>query len=219
VTLRELLSRRIDPLPSKALPSLETKYELAATLASTLYTFMLTRWHHKRFHSNSIYFLRRRHADPGSAFPDLARPYIGGFAVSRPDAPAEDTFDGTAASDETELYLHPSLREKDPKKRPSRFDISFEIYSFGVLLAEIGFWNVLPKIALSGLKKEEVQPMELRELLTGKCASDLGCWMGDRYRDAVMKCLRADQERGLGRDLNDFYWQIVLELIKCVPGA
>lgn len=221
VTLHDLLSRLVYGLPCRALPSLQTKYELAATLASTLYTFMLTRWHHKRFHSSSIFFLRRWDADPKYAFPDLTKPYIGGFAVSRPDAPNEDTFPGMTAS-ETELYLHPTLRGDGPSATPPRFDTSFEIYSFGILLAEIGFWNVLPKIALAGLKDKNVQPTKLRQLLIDKCTSDLGCWMGERYQHVALKCLTAgmpQEEGGIGSDQNDFYWQVVLELIKCASGV
>src|SRR5271155_4388265 len=52
-----------------------------------------------------------------------------------------------------------------------------------------------------------------------KCKTHLGCWMGERYCDATLRCLNAERVKdgGVGEDLNDFYWQAVLELIKCVP--
>ena len=208
MTLHSLLSRDF----SSALPSLEKKYKLAAILASTLYTFMLTRWHHKRYYSSSIYFLFSKSADNQNSGPDLSKPFVGGFAVSRPDAPNEDTFEGTMTT-ESEIYLHPDMRATASQEKP-QFRRSFEVYGFSILLAEIGFWNVLPKIALGRRRSTQVSAKNLRSLLLEKCQTDLACWMGERYRDVTIRCLRAEstQEGGVGEGLNEFYWQVVLEL-------
>jgi hypothetical protein len=44
--------------------------------------------------------------------------------------------------------------------------------------------------------------------------------MGEQYRDIVLWCLKvvdiADQ---LNRDLSDFYWDVVLELVRCAATA
>jgi hypothetical protein len=67
--------------------------------------------------------------------------YIGGFVVSRPDTPTEIFLPGVPDK-EAELYLHPGLRVQAPQK-PPKLKTAFDIYSFGLLLAEIGFWNTL----------------------------------------------------------------------------
>ena len=213
MTLHQLLSREVvGPFPSP-----ERKYELAAILASTLYTFMLTRWHHQRYHSSSIYFSYSQDASVQKNAADLSKPFIGGFSVSRLDALNEDTFEGVMTA-ESEVYPHPDMRLATPGERP-KFRKSFEIYSFGILLAEIGFWNVLPRIALGKRKSTQVSPAELRNLLIEKYQTDLACGMGERYRDKTLRCLRAahTQDGGLEEDLNDFYWRVVLELMKCTP--
>jgi hypothetical protein len=55
--------------------------------------------------------------------------------------------------------------------------------------------------------------------MTEKCKTDLGCWMGERYCDATLRCLNAERVKDdeVGEDLNDFYWQAVPELIKRIP--
>ncbi|KKY15326.1 hypothetical protein UCRPC4_g06383 [Phaeomoniella chlamydospora] len=151
VTLHDLLSRTIRVNSSGVpamnlppLPSLEQRFKLAADLASTFYTFMLTRWHHKRYHSSNIFLLIPCNANPQKAAPDISRPFVGGFVVSRPNAPLEHTFPGYLTSD-AEIYLHPSLRVTPPKSAP-KFTTAFDVYGFGLLLAEIGFWNTLHRI-------------------------------------------------------------------------
>ena len=201
---------------SRPLPSLEDRYQLAVVLASSLYTFMLSHWHHKRFHSGSIFFLSEI-TDVYSGTPDITVPYVGGYAVSRPDAPAEDTFLGLPVQ-EAEMYLHPEYRAEPKKPRP-RFRRAFETYAFGILLAEIGFWNSLPYIALNkNERKQTISPPDLRTKLTYACKTKLACWMGKRYRDVTLECLNVELEGGVGDSLNDFYLDIVLELTKCVPG-
>lgn len=226
ITLYHILSKEIPksaaghtPTPIPSLPNLEQRYELAAILASTLYTFMLARWHHKRFHSSSVLFLFPSSASPLTAMPDLSKPYVGGFVVSRPDAPTEISLPGVPAKN-AGLYLHPDLRVQPPNK-PPKYRSVFDIYSFGLLLAEIGFWNTIPVIVLGKQKNKDPSATALRSLVLEKCKVDLGCWMGQRYRDVVLRCLNAERldEGGVGEELNDFYWHVVLELIKCVPGG
>jgi hypothetical protein len=226
VTLYHLLARNIPSIStSKAppklpsLPSLEQRYGLAAILASTLYTFMLARWHHKRYHSSNVLFLFPSGTSQVDAAPNLSQPYIGGFTVSRPDTPTEISLPGVP-NEEAELYLHPDLRVKPPHKTP-KYKSVFDIYSFGLLLAEIGFWNTVSSIALGKEKNKDPSPQAFRRLVVKKCQADLACWMGERYRDVVLRCLNGEKasEDGVGENLSDFYWHVVLELIKCVPGG
>jgi hypothetical protein len=221
-TLHDLLSRKAsqDGQP-RTLPSLEHRYELAAILASSLYTFMLGRWHHKRFNSHSIFFLPFLNGDHDFG-PDISNPYVGGYAISRLDKPQEISLIGPSAND-VELYLHPDAQKSDlrsPDEPRERFRRSFDVYSFGILLAEIGFWTTLYNLAgRTKDKSKKVSPPEVRERLIQECESKLACWMGERYRDATLLCLNVELENGLGQSLNDFYLEVVLEVTKCVPSA
>jgi hypothetical protein len=200
---------------------LEQRYELAAILASSLYTFMLGRWHHKRFNSHSIFFLPPLNT-PHSSEPDVSNPYVGGYAFSRLDKPQEISLIGPS-KDDVELYLHPDAQKsglKSPDKPRERFRRAFDVYSFGILLAEIGFWTTLHRIAgRTKDKSKKFSLSEVRERLIKECQSNLACWMGERYRNATLLCLNVELENGLGQSFNDFYLEVVLEVTRCVPSA
>jgi hypothetical protein len=197
-------------------PTLEQRYNLAAVLASSLYTFMLARWHHKRFLSSNIAFL----FSESTTTPDLSHPFVGGFALSRLNAQGEVSINGPTR-EEMDVYLHPELRVQSPQVLP-RFIRAYDIYSFGIVLVEIGFWNSLSSISPRRGKSREVEPGAFRDVIVKECRDRLGCWMGKRYRDVTLRCLNVGIEAeggvGLREDLDRFYWDVVLELIKCVPS-
>ncbi len=81
ISLYQLLEHK----PPRPLPTLYQRLHLASALSSTLYTFLLARWHYKRFISDSIVFLYElSYIGP---LPDLVRPYVAGFGLSRPEDP------------------------------------------------------------------------------------------------------------------------------------
>jgi len=214
VSLFSLLSRKTLPSASSRapLPTLSQRFILASTLASSLYTFMLTRWYHKMFNSQNVYFL---FPEAGNNLPDLDNPLIGGYSVSRPSAKEEISILGTYTS-LSETYLHPELRV--PAQKRPKYVVKYEIYAFGLLLAEIGLWRPISKIAAASSPRQgELSADELRDAVIAKCSSDLACWMGEQYRDVTLCCLRVDSELGnqIGDGLTDFYWSVVLELARC----
>lgn len=221
VSLSNLLSRNVvSPASSTAqghalLPRLSERFNLAALMASSLYTFRLTRWYHKRFNSTHVTFMYANDTNQGPRLPDLSNPYVGGFVVSRPDDPAGISLQVNPTNAELGIYFHPSCRVAPPAQVPP-FRTAFDIYSFGLMLAEIGFWNTMHKIVP---QYKKITPEEFREAVITKCTNDLACWMGNRYREVTLRCLRAEQidAGGVGEELNNFYWDVVLELIKCVP--
>lgn len=218
----DLLSGRVvSPASSTAegralLPSLSERFNLAALLASSLYTFRLTRWFHKRFNSTRVTFMYAGNTNEAPKLPDLTKPYVGGFVVSRP-ALQERRMELQVNPTNTELgiYFHPSYLVASPAQVP-RFRAAFDIYSFGVMLAEIGFWNTMHRIVP---QHRRMLPEEFRKAVITECANDLACWMGNRYREVTLRYPQAEEigAGGVGEDLNDFYWDVVLELIKCVP--
>lgn len=233
ITLHELLSRKTlgEVRSTPVLPTLESRYELAAILASSLYTFMLGRWHHKRFNSHSIFFLPSmsqmlmdQTLMSQTPAPDISAPYVGGYALSRIDDPKEISLVGPL-SKELELYVHPDVaRDTEVSSHDAqtreRFRRAFDVYSFGILLAEIGFWNTLTNVAGRGGDRSRISSAkQLRSRLVAECESKLGCWMGERYRDVTLQCLNVELDNGIGGTLNDFYLDVVLEVTKCVPTS
>ncbi len=220
VSLYQLLSHR-SPRP---MPTLEQRIYLASVLSSSLYTFLLARWHHKRFISDSIVFLHDLSpaAPTPTPLPNLARLYIAGFGLSRPEDPAATSFPLFRA-DEFELYLHPDLDQAGPGQPTPKARAAFDIYSFGLVLAEIGFWGTLRNIV--GAKRgpsaagggQPLTAQSMRTKVIEKCETDLACWAGKRYRDVTLRCLRAEDvdAGGVGEELSDFFDVVVAELARC----
>ncbi|KAL4745230.1 prion-inhibition and propagation-domain-containing protein [Aspergillus terricola var. indicus] len=220
-----------------ALPSLMSRYKLAAALAQSLYTFMLSRWHHEQFNSLHIAFLVERPIDEDSHkfVPlDISSPIVGGFVVSRPDSLNEPSISADL-TDHEQLYLHPTLRNAKTKSRDTempRFQRAHEIYSFGLLLAEIGFWNSISRVAELGAKQLETRqangtvltPKDFKDAVVKMCQTDLTCWMGEMYRDVAVYCLTIeeagdDEAEDYGLDnLDNFYWDVVMRLLESPLG-
>lgn len=196
MSLYQLLHRRKDAT-REPLPSLDQRYRLAASLSTSLYTFMLSQWHHKRFLSQSIAFLYENKV-PLPKLLDLEKPYIGGFSVSRPEDPQSESIESVLSIEERS-YFHPLYRPWEPN-RP-KYRRAFDIYSFGLMLVEIGWWNLLKKIVPSSADGED-----FRQLVIAKCQDDLACWMGERYLAVTLRCLNVDDTNmgGVGENLSDF---------------
>ncbi|KAL4899021.1 hypothetical protein BDW74DRAFT_119916 [Aspergillus multicolor] len=242
------------PLPSMyALPSLNSRYKTAATLAQSLYTFMLSRWHHEQFNSLHIAFLVEKPQSRSSsgvstsalAPLDISAPMIGGFAVSRPDSLNEPSV-STDLTDHEQLYLHPTLRMRvaNANARPNtdmdtdmpRFQRAHEIYAFGLLLAEIGFWNSISRIAELGARKMQthasvptrsakltastLSPAAFKDAVIYLCQTDLACWMGELFRDVTVYCLTIEEsekdevDADALENLDAFYWDVVMRLLE-----
>jgi hypothetical protein len=209
-------------------PTLEQRYRLAATLASSLFTFLHARWLHKNFNSRSIqFFFDKPSLDARTAaspLPSLERPCVGGFVISRPSEPTEISLPPIgleSASPDEIMYLHPDLQVADPAQRP-KYHSAYDIYSLGLMLVEIGFWNILPKIVRRDRDpRKNLLGEDLRLKIIQKCMSELPCWVGVKYTEVTLACLKVkdDEIEGISQDLNSFYWDIVFELYQCLPNS
>ncbi|KAG4253206.1 hypothetical protein FPRO03_07166 [Fusarium proliferatum] len=207
-----------------ALPSLNQRLQLASKLVMGFYTFLLTRWHHERFNSLHIAFLIDE-TDTKSRALDLSQPIIGGFAISRPDSPTELSI--SASVEDTEIvYLHPDIRKrlKSGAKQTGneqRFQRVHDIYAVGLLLAEIGYWRPIAKVAESGAKgskADSISPEQFKEAIIKKCKSDLAFFAGETYRDITLRCLLAGESGGVQAEndaagLNNLYWDVGINLM------
>jgi hypothetical protein len=230
MTLYDMLGRKQIPgTTSKVpLPTLAQRFRLAASLGQTLYSFMLADWHHKLFNSLNIMFLPSTITQPSSAAtsssqPDVTCPFVCGFSISRTSAPEEISI--TSTTPVTEAYLHPDLRVRPPQKRP-RYTVQYEIYSFGLLLAEIGFWQPVARLSgsastgsssSSSHRKQGPPPApeQCQQARLAKCRQDLACWMGDEYAAVTLQCLEVGPQSPRAREKMAFYEMVIWELDQC----
>lgn len=206
VSLHSLLKKAPEVIAGFHPPSLEQRLVLAQQLASSVYSFGLVRWFHKDFNSHNVVFFRDTST---AAHVMLDFPFITGFSISRPDDNKEQSLNkdlGVRA-----IYLHPDLCATDPEKRPS-YHRKYEIYSLGLLLFEIGIWNTIDRAV-----KNTLSPEEFKKKAVDRCTKDLPFFVGNKYRDVVLRCLTcADVDFGEnGNSLDTLYWSVVLELAKC----
>lgn len=186
VSLHHLLTQvrgRLD------VPGLDERFELAKALVSTIFELHNMGWVHKNIQSKNILFWRKR----GTSEVNLAKPYLVGFDTSRPNQPGEVT-EKPYSTKEDDLYRHPSY--KGPNARP--FQVSFDLYSLGIILFEIGLWESVssqngnrshqharPTVRTSVSYSD---PRYINLVMKGP-VMDLKRHVGPRYRDAVITCL------------------------------
>lgn len=141
-TLRHILDRGVE------MPSLNLRLHCAITLMETLLQLHTAGWLHKELRSDNILFIRRATLNPNIRFSDedmLSSPmYIAGYVYARLDNPHELT-EPTESGSENDLYRHPMSMGNS--KRP--FQKSFDIFSVGCILLELGLWKALPDILRS----------------------------------------------------------------------
>ncbi|TVY91032.1 hypothetical protein LAWI1_G006474 [Lachnellula willkommii] len=167
-------------------------------------------WVHRKISSYNIIFFKDRRTEEL----DLSHPFLTGWQYSRPDDQryvyaSEGSLEGIGDLD---MYVH-RARLQYVKGRFPRFRKSFDIYSIGVVLMEIAFWE--PIIALAPEEQRE-NVSQLAVISSGSSArwwweailktakKELAPEMGDAYRDAVLFCLNASGE---GFDEKQGFWE------------
>lgn len=90
------------------------------------------------------------------------------------------------------LYRHPLIQSNHSAQRP-RFKKSFDIYSLGVVLQEIGHWSTIEDIVKINPEKAFRQPSIIENvrsvLLTDKMRGELSGNMGVVYETATRRCV------------------------------
>jgi serine/threonine protein kinase len=167
-------------------PDLGTIFGLAKELAFCLYALHSAGWYHKNLSSHSILVFS---SSPEELHRQIATAVLGGFNDSRPDASGITL----GPKDELKHYYHPLYQTGTDFRR------SFDYYSFGLVLLELGSW-----FPISQLREdhEEIKDAEqFRMKLIQSYVPQLGFKVGARYRDAVQFCLDVEEQtRALGAD-------------------
>ncbi|KAI9670532.1 MAG: hypothetical protein M1831_005752 [Alyxoria varia] len=188
LTLRQILS---DEDLSRRVP-LEQRFKLAYALAAALYELHKVGWLHRTTSAGHVIFFFSSNST-GATFEseelDLQNFYWAGFAKSRASRYLTDT-DG-ASEDETHdaYYNHPLYLA-----RKKGFQPSFDYYSLGIVLLEIGVGGCVPQIRDElGMKSSDSLQLEhlnrQRTELVDTLVPRLLRFMGSGYCNAGRACL------------------------------
>ena len=182
MTLHQLLKR---VKQGSDIPDLGERFELAKALVSTVFAIHNLGWMHKNIQPKHILFWPKSHKKDEL---NLSKPYLVGFEISRPNQPGE--FSEKPNPNPGDLYRHPSYKGVNSES----FLPSFDMYSLGVILYEIGLWRLAPKKPRRSRTRPSVETHHSDQnyiepsVMSGPIM-ELKRFMGVRYCDAVTTCL------------------------------
>jgi hypothetical protein len=174
-------------------PDLGDRFKLAHTLAIALWSLHSLDWLHKSLCSSNILFLpshfsasAKQTTAVAASIPDISSPYLLGFDASRPDGLGEFSVasKNTTASD---LHRHPNSLNGMSRKPYCK---SFDIYSLGLVLLEIGLWKVLQTYHKPHYSAEKFRD----KVVVQNLVPNLNSKTGKLYRDVVERCLFARED-------------------------
>lgn len=220
ITLHDLLIRR----NREDTPDLGERFELAKALVSTVFEIHNLGWMHKNIQPRNILFWPKR--DEKSEY-DLSKPYLLGFDISRPNQLAERS-EKPDPNPEDDHYRHPAYTEV----RTRSFQPSFDIWSLGVVLYEIGTWKNAAveshrdrASSRPPLPSYSSDPRIIEKMVEKGSVSILKRLTGGRYRDAVKACLSREFDQfwdeknagsqGLQRYLEELQKKVVDPISAC----
>ncbi|MCJ1456887.1 hypothetical protein MMC28_007253 [Mycoblastus sanguinarius] len=152
---------------------------MAKKLGRALLSWHIAGWLHQGIASHNIIFFR----DPRTSRIDFSRPHLCGFEFSR--KVDEISSARTAIDFSLDVYRHPN-RQGLPS---SSHRIEHDLYSFGVLLLDIGLWQKAESYVKDEKPAPLPSPLEVRERIL-KNLPRLDFYMGPEYIKAVSKCIR-----------------------------
>ncbi|KAF2648100.1 kinase-like protein [Lophiostoma macrostomum CBS 122681] len=155
-------------------PDLGQLFALAHALAQSLLECHSIRWLHKNISAHHVVFFSKT---DGSSTCDVSIPYVIGFDHSRKDQPNEYT-EGPWDVEQREKYQHPVYR-----KGEHRFCPTFDYFSLGLVLLEIGLWKDLD--AIFGPRPMPDDYHEYISRIRREHLPLLGPRMGKIYREAT----------------------------------
>lgn len=159
-------------------------------------------WLHKGLRSGAIIFFT-----PPADQPEYSSPIISGFDYARPDLPDEVT-EPLPEHSEHDIYRHPGIISRTL----SRSKKSHDIYSLGVVLVEIAFWQRIddvvgmPENVPRNVKAARAMVRKVRGILLGeRVLGEVEGAVGETFRGVVERCLTGGRELGVeeGADETD----------------
>jgi hypothetical protein len=172
-----------------SIPSLTDRIALAHKVATSVLYLHAVNWLHKALRSDSIVFFTK------NGTPDLEQLHISGFEYARPDREDAATKGTPTPTDEEfnslwELYRHPDYQGTEAK---GVYRKTFDIYSLGVVLLEIGYWKTIDQIL--GIKDAAAETTQSLKAIRPKLLQQshyldhIKANVGNKYHVAVRNCI------------------------------
>jgi hypothetical protein len=160
---------------------LQQRLSLAKQISKALLNWHMAGWHHQAISSRNILFF----STPTSLEPDFTTPYLCGFDFSRESGRISATRD--AKDMEFSVYRHPERQFDTTSAHMLRHDI----YSFGVVLLDLGLWDD-PDESWKGIMKAKPSGRDQARVVYKRLWSFTGrlkFYVGSCYAEAVQNCL------------------------------
>ncbi|KAL8887450.1 MAG: hypothetical protein Q9205_006370 [Flavoplaca limonia] len=185
----------------QVVPDLGDRFDLAKKLMRSVVALHTCGWLHKRIRSENILFFAAR-SNPGEVISasrkNFARPVLAGYGLSRPDD-IPDEEEGKVPRHQSRRENSPELEDstykrsiyKHPEKATNpcrRSRHSYDLYSLGLILLEIGLWEDLQKYN----KFDDIY--EFRRRILKGVVPDLWSRCGRIYGEVVRDCLTIDTD-------------------------
>jgi hypothetical protein len=186
---------------TKPIPSLTARVALARALTECLERLHAVNWLHKGLRSDNVLFFPTENEDC-----DLSKPYLSGFDYSRP-AQRRDMTERPSENIAHDLYRHPQVQTMAFEAPNSKgYKKRHDIYSLGVVLLEILYWQTIDSIlGFEDFKK--IRPSVVAtlrgELLNGAYLGYVHSHMGDTIHEVVRSCLQGMTAFGISEDSDE----------------
>jgi hypothetical protein len=185
MTLEEMISG--DPFPEVDSP-LDERFKLAHKIAEAVFFLHTAGFLHKNITSSSVVALRRSNPPHGEDVSSIDESYLMGFdlirgndAITTKEGAVNEINELRSVWD-FEIFQHPQRQQGETSQRYIR---TFDIYSLGVVLLEVGFWEPLRKVARDITQDDPSSwARELSDIVPL-----LGARTGERYQSLVAWCL------------------------------
>lgn len=180
-----------------ARPSLGQRFLILQKIGETLLNWHNVSWLHESISSQNIVFFYKKEANKKEANKkeaikiEYAEPFLCGFSFSR--YTSQHSVARQSDNDRIrDLYQHPDRQGTEPLERHSK---EYDLYSFGVLMFELGFWTPMPTLYDDLVKRDLVG--NAQDKMLGKIRN-LEPEMGTGYAAATRLCL--SKEWGIKED-------------------
>ena len=175
------------------IPDLGERFQLAKGLVTTIFEIHNLGWLHKNIRPKNILFWPKPYSKDKV---DISKPYIVGFDISRPNQPGEFSEKPLFSGGDDDLHRHPLYNDA----KPHSFQPSFDMYSLGVVLYEIGVWRRASVVASQAAPRKSRRPFAhsnsnseyITTLVKDGSVDSLKRFTGRKYRDAVIACLKRE---------------------------
>jgi hypothetical protein len=174
-------------------PDLGERFRLAHTLAVALWSLHSLDWLHKSLCSSNILFFpsifstaATQATMAGASVAAITTPYVLGFDASRPDHMGEMSV-ASKNSTASDLHRHPNSLDGISRQPYCK---SYDIYSLGLIMLEIGLWKVLQTYHKPHYSVERFRD----KIVIQNLVPNLGSKTGRVYREVVERCLLARED-------------------------